>query len=134
MHFSRDFIFLCLTLKAIFFFAIDYFRNKNEMFQLAKNFISLFVVLFMLVSFIQDAKIECKSVSSSLSDIKLKFAPKEMLNLLEKIKLMESLKQAEEKLKMRILLELNRKKIYQDTLGARIKGSSVLKDFYTGRY
>jgi hypothetical protein len=87
----------------------------------------------MLVSFIQDAKIECKSVSSSLSDIKLKFAPKEMLNLLEKIKLMESLKQAEEKLKMH-QLELNRKKIYQDTLVARIKGSSVLKDFYTGRY
>jgi len=115
------------------FFTIDYFRNKNEMFQLAKNFISLFVVLFMLVSFIQDAKIECKSVSSSLSDIKLKFAPKEMLNLLEKIKLMESLKQAEEKLKMQ-QLELNRKKIYQDTLVARIKGSSVLKDFYTGRY
>lgn len=115
------------------FFTIDYFRNKNEMFQLAKHFISLFVVLFMLVSFIQDAKIECKSVSSSLSDIKLKFAPKEMLNLLEKIKLMESLKQAEEKLKMQ-QLELNRKKIYQDTLVARIKGSSVLKDFYTGRY
>jgi hypothetical protein len=46
---------------------------------------------------------------------------------------MESLKQAEEKLKMQ-QLELNRKKIYQDTLVARIKGSSVLKDFYTGRY
>ena len=103
------------------------------MFQQAKNLTSLFVVFFMLVSFIQDAKIECKSVSSSLSDIKLKFAPKEMLNLLEKIKLMESLKQAEEKLKMQ-QLELNRKKIYQDTLVARIKGSSVLKDFYPGRY
>jgi len=114
-------------------FYYRFFRNKNEMFQQAKNLTSLFVVFFMLVSFIQDAKIECKSVSSSLSDIKLKFAPKEMLNLLEKIKLMESLKQAEEKLKMQ-QLELNRKKIYQDTLVARIKGSSVLKDFYPGRY
>ena len=87
----------------------------------------------MFVSFIQDAKIECKSVSSSLSDNKLKFSPEEMRTLLEKIKQMESLKQAEEKLKMH-QLELNRKKIYQENLVARVKGSSVLKDFYSGRY
>ena len=53
--------------------------------------------------------------------------------ILQQIKEIEDLIKAEEEKKIQ-QIEHKRKKIYQDFLLSRVKSTSVLKDFYSGRY
>jgi hypothetical protein len=93
-----------------------------------KNFILLLNILLIV------KQIEISSTMlSDLNEAKSKFGPKEMLNILERIKVMESLMEAEREEKL-IQQEKLRRKIYLDRLVSRIKTSNVLKDFYSGRY
>ena len=92
-----------------------------------------FILLLNILLIVKQIEINCTMLLPELNETRIKFSPKEMLNLLERIKAMESLIEAEREEKL-IQQEKIRRKIYRDRLVSRIKTSNVLKDFYTGRY
>ena len=94
-----------------------------------KNLILLLNILLIL----KQIEIDCTLFPEEVSGAKLKFSPKEMLDILQRIKEMENLIKVEQEEKLQ-QQEKRRKKIYQDILMARIKAPNVLKDFYSGRY
>jgi hypothetical protein len=59
--------------------------------------------------------------------------PNEIMNILKEIKDLEKRIFADEEEKARKLAN-KRQKIYQNYLVSRVRGSNILKDFYSGRY
>ena len=60
-------------------------------------------------------------------------SPIEMMHILKEIKDLEKRMLADEEEKARQLAN-KRQKIYQNYLVSRVRGSNILKDFYSGRY
>ena len=91
------------------------------------------ILLLNIFLILKQIEIYCTIFPEEATGAKLKFSPKEMLDILQRIKEMESLIKLEQEEKLQ-QQEKRRRKIYQDILMARIKAPSVLKDFYSGRY
>ena len=92
------------------------------------------ILLLNILLVLKQIEIDCTLFpEEAATGAKQKFSPKEMLDILQRIKEMESLIKLEQEEKLQ-QQEKRRRKIYQDILMARIKAPSVLKDFYSGRY
>jgi hypothetical protein len=100
------------------------------------NFFNLLVLLF-LAFLTNNHQVDCNVlVSSKITEFKAKYNPKsqtELVNILLNIKELEKQMIAEETERLR-KLEEKRNKIFKENLVSRVKGASVLRDFYSGRY
>ena len=96
------------------------------------------LIVSLLLTFLSDNhQVECNLlVASKITEFKAKYNPKsqtEFMNILLNIKELEKQMIAEETERLR-RLEEKRNRIFKENLVSRVRGTSVLRDFYSGRY